>query len=318
MNKHVAIIVGGTGQFGRILTKKLLKKNYFIIITTRSVNKSIKFFKKDKNLKIVHLDIFNKIKIEKLLKIYNPKFIFYFAGQSLPKLSFNKKKETYQSNVIGCKNFLETIKKNKDSCKFINTSSCEIYGNTRKKITLLTKKKPVNPYGIAKLKSLEITKEFRYKYKLNTYNAIIFNTESFLRNKKFLIPKICLAAIKAKKFGAQTEFGNLNISREWNWCEEQCDVLLKFIKKNPQDFILSNGKNFSAKEMLKFAFNFFNLNYQKYIRTNKKFVRKKDIVSIHSDYKTCLKRNSIKRKINIFGKKMINKLINHYLNEQKY
>ena len=43
MNKHVAIIVGGTGQFGRILTKKLLKKNYFIIITTRSVNKSIKF-----------------------------------------------------------------------------------------------------------------------------------------------------------------------------------------------------------------------------------------------------------------------------------
>ena len=99
MNKHVAIIVGGTGQFGRILTKKLLKKNYFIIITTRSVNKSIKFFKKDKNLKIVHLDIFNKIKIEKFLKIYNPKFIFYFAGQSLPKLSFNKKKETYQSNV---------------------------------------------------------------------------------------------------------------------------------------------------------------------------------------------------------------------------
>jgi len=27
MNKSVAIIVGGTGQFGRILTKKLIKKN---------------------------------------------------------------------------------------------------------------------------------------------------------------------------------------------------------------------------------------------------------------------------------------------------
>ena len=54
-----------------------------------------------------------------------------------------------------------------------------------------------------------------------------------------------MAAIRAKKFGTKTAFGNLEIAREWNWCSEQCEYLLKFLNKKPQDFILSNGKLFS-------------------------------------------------------------------------
>jgi len=38
----VAIIVGGTGQFGIITSEFLLKRNYKVIITTRSVSKKKK------------------------------------------------------------------------------------------------------------------------------------------------------------------------------------------------------------------------------------------------------------------------------------
>ena len=41
MNNNVSIIVGGTGQFGITLAKKLIKKNK-VIITTRSIKKSKK------------------------------------------------------------------------------------------------------------------------------------------------------------------------------------------------------------------------------------------------------------------------------------
>ena len=37
--------------------------------------------------------------------------------------------------------------------------------------------------------------------------------------------------------------------------------LVKFIAKKPQDFILSNGKSFTAKQMMSYAFDYFNLNY---------------------------------------------------------
>ena len=79
------------------------------------------------------------------------------------------------------------------------------------------------------------------------------------------MPKICLAAIKAKEKNIKTEFGNLNISREWNWCDEQCKYLIIFVNKKPQDFILSNGKSYSAINLMKFAFGYFNLDYKKYI-----------------------------------------------------
>jgi len=310
----VAIIVGGTGQFGIITSEFLLKKNYKVIITTRSINKKKKLFKKHSNLKLYKLDIYNKIKINKLLYKYKPSLVFYFAGQSSPAKSFLYKKETYKSNVLGCKNFLDVILKNNYNCKFVNASSCEMYGKINNKIKVSSIKNPINPYGLSKLKSFEITKKYRETHNIKTYNAIIFNTESFFREKSYLIPKICLAAIYAKKYNLKTEFGNLKISREWNWCPEQVKYLLEFIRKKPQDFILSNGKNYSALQMLRFAFKYFNLNYKNYILINKKkFFRKKDMLQKKSDWKSCLIKNKINRKVLIYGNQLTTKLIEHYL-----
>ena len=317
MNKSVAIIVGGTGQFGVILSKKLVKKNYKVIITTRSLAKAKLIFKTNKSLLLKKLDVLKKDKIKSLLLEFDPKIIFYFAGESSPKKSFIKKKQTYLSNFVGCKNFLEVIFKNKIKSKFLNATSCEIYANTKKKINLDTKKNPISPYGISKLKSYNITRKYRSEYNLSSYNAVIFNTESTLRKKYYLIPKICLAAIKAKKFGKKTKFGNLEIAREWNWCDEQCEYLLKFLEKKPQDFILSNGKLFTATQMIKFAFNYFKINYENYTTIDRKFFRKCDFNLRKSNFKKCLARNNIKGKHLIYGKKIIYKLIKHYLNENK-
>jgi len=314
MKNLVAIIVGGTGQFGIITSEFLLKKSYKVIITTRSINKKKKLFKKHSNLKLYKLDIYNKIKINKLLYKYKPSLVFYFAGQSSPVKSFLYKKETYKSNVLGCKNFLDVILKNNYNCKFVNASSCEMYGKINGKIKVSSIKKPVNPYGLSKLKSFEITKKYREIHNIKTYNAIIFNTESFFRNKSYLIPKICLAAIYAKKYNLKTEFGNLKISREWNWCPEQVKYLLKFIKKTPQDFLLSNGKSYTAIQMLEFAFKYFNLDYRNYILINKKkFLRKRDMLQKKSDWESCLIRNKIDRKILIYGNKLTGKLIKNFL-----
>ena len=317
MNKNVAIIVGGTGQFGRVLSAKLLKKNFDVIITTRSRKKANLLFNK-KKISIINLNILNKKNILNILKKFKPKFIFYFAGLSSPKKSFFKPRETYLSNVKGCKNFLEVIWENELSCKFLNSSSCEIFAKTNKKLNLKSKKKPISPYGESKLISYAITKQFREREKIKSYNAIIFNTESEFRDSHYLIPKICNAAIKAYKFQTKTAFGNLKIAREWNWCDEQCDYMLKFLNKTPQDFILSNGKLFSAKNMLSYAFSYFNLNYKKFVYEDKKLFRKSDFNFKKSNYTSCLKKNNLYRNPRIFGKKLIIKLIKFYLNEKKY
>ena len=317
MKNLVAIIVGGTGQFGIVTSNLLLKKKFKVVITSRTLKKKALF--KSNNKIIFHkLNIYSKIQIRKLFNKYKPDIVFYFAGQSSPAKSFYKKVETYKSNVIGCKNFLEIIYKQKYRCKFLNASSCEIFGKLKKRIQISSPKHPINPYGVAKLKSFEITKYFREKHNIQSFNAVIFNTESFFREESFLIPKICIAAIKAKKYNLKTEFGNLKISREWNWCPEQARYLLKFLSKSPQDFILSNGKGYTAIQMLKFAFEYFNLNYKDYIITNNKnFLRKKDILKKDSNWKYCLNKNNINRRVSVYGKKLIITLLKYYLKKNK-
>ncbi len=318
MKKKISIIVGGSGQLGISLAKYLLKKKYKVIITTRnkkSAEKKIPF--KNKNLELLKLNVLKKKEINNLLKKKLPKKIFYFAGQSSPILSFKKNKVTFLSNVQGCKNFLEVINKNKISTKFVNASSSEIFAESIKKINLNSKKQPISPYGKAKLLSFNLTKLFREKKNLSAYNAIIFNTESFYRDRSYLIPKICIAAINANKNDKKTFFGNLNISREWNWSDEQAEYLMKFVNKKPQDFILSNGKSFSAKKMLYYAFDYFGLNYKDFIQTNQSLVRKKDFIKKSSDFNSCLKRNKIKRVSKIYGKKLITSLIKYYSSEKR-
>ena len=269
-----SLIIGGAGQFGITLKNQLNKKNKKVIITSRFKKPIIK----KKKFEIVVLDIFNKEKIFKLIKKYEPQNIFYFAGQSSPSISFFKKNETIRSNYIGCKNVLESIYKIDKNISFFYAASSEIYGKINGKISLKSKKYPVNPYGISKLKGLNVTKLYREKYNLKAYNAIIFNTESVLRNKSFFIPKICMAAINAYKYNLKTAFGNLDIKREWNWCDDQCELLIKFLNKKPQDFIISNGKCLSAKKMLKFAFNYFNLDDHGHVKYNRLLISRMVLV----------------------------------------
>ena len=309
--KKIALIVGGTGQLGITLSKILIKKNISTIITSRDPTKNN--YINEYGVLLRKLNIYNKKEIRKILYDLKPNFIFYFASQSSPKKSFKKRGETMASNFLGCKNFLDIINLEHQKCKFINAASSEMYGKINGKITINTPKIPVNPYGKSKVKSFDLTSLYRSKYKLKTYNAVIFNTDSFYRNKNFLIPKICLAAINAKKKNQKTKFGNLEVSREWNWGPEQVLYLLKFINKSPQDFILSNGKMYSAIHMLRFAFEHFKLDYRKYIiSNNKNFLRQKDVLQKSSNWKYCLKKNNIKRKNIIYGKKLIIKLIQYY------
>ena len=135
---------------------------------------------------------------------------------------------------------------------------------------------------------------------------------------KFFILKICLAAINAHKYKIKTTFYNVLVAREWNWYEEQCDLLMKFINKKPQDFILSNGKLYYISDMLKFAFNYFKLDYNKFILTKKNFLKRNEIKIKLSDYSYSLKKNNIIIKPKIYGKKIIELMIKYYLSEKKY
>ena len=176
-------------------------------------------------------------------KKIKPNNIYYLAGQSSVDKSFKYPKETILSNFDGCKNVLETLKEINFSGKFLNIASSEIFGNQRGFKSLNKKLKPVSPYGKAKLRSFNLTKDYRKKFKLKTYNAIVFNCDSILRPKNFVIPKICLSAIKAfRGYKGKIKFGDLDVVRDWGWVEEFTEGIYKITQKKPDDIIIATGK----------------------------------------------------------------------------
>ena len=316
MNKKV-IIIGGTGQYGITLSQILIKNNFKLFITSRSSKKIQDLKKIYHKVEFIKLSIYNKKQIEILLNRIKPSVLFYFAGQSSPKKSFKYKTETLKSNYTGCKIFLDIIYKNNYKIKFFNATSSEMYGHIHNKIDLKTPKKPLNPYGVAKKKSFNLVKKYRELYGMSNYNAIMFNTDSILRNRDFLISKICIGAIKAFRNKKKLTVNNIIVSREWNWCEEQCTLLFKFLSKKPQDFILSNGKSYTVRQMLIFAYQYFNLDFKKFVNVKFKKLKKDEVKEKRSNYRKYFRKNKINFKSKIFGKKLIFKMIKFYLNEDK-
>ena len=92
---------------------------------------------------------------------------------------------------------------------------------------------------------------------------------------------------------------------------------MKFLEKKPQDFILSNGKCFSIERMIQYAFQFFNLNYKDYLILNSRKLKKNEVSNRKSDYRKYFNKNNINFESKIFGKKLIYKMINFYLKQNK-
>jgi len=315
----IALIIGGTGQIGVYLANYLLKKNYKVFISTRKITshkknkfKNINIYKK---INFVKLNIYKKKEVLDLIKKIKPNSIYYLSGQSSVDKSFKKPKETIISNFNGCKNVLEVLKEIKFSGKFLNASSSEIFGNQKGFKSLNKKLKPVSPYGKAKLKSFNLTKKFRKKFRLKTYNAIIFNCDSILRPKNFVIPKICLSAIRAfDGYKEKIKFGDLNVVRDWGWVEEYVVAIYKTTRKKPDDIIIASGKYFKLKDLIKYAYKFFNLNWEDYILQTSKLKRPEEIKEVKVNTKQTHRKIGWKAKTD--GKKVILKLIKYYLNKK--
>ena len=311
------LVIGGTGQIGFYLCKELVKKKNQIFVTTRNTNlKKSKLFKNffGKKIKILNFNIKDEKNVKKKILKIKPSIIYYLAGQSSVQKSFTNKKETLESNYIGCKNILNFLKNFHLNCKFINFTSSEIFQSSKKKNSIYSKKNPVSPYGLAKFKSYQITKQYREKG-VQSYNAILFNCESEIRPKNFVLPKICLAAIAAEKLFKSSKvskfnFGNIKIIRDWGWAEEYVKIILEYTNLRPQDFVVASGKSFSIESLLNEAFKFFSLNWKDYVTYNSAFLRKGEAKYRYASIKKMKKDIGYTPKIN--GKEIIHKLINHY------
>ena len=307
MNKKINLVIG-SGVLGAYLSAGLIKKKEKVIVTTRSLKRKMynyNYLKIQKKVRFEKLDINNKISIKKIISKYKPEKIFYFAGQSSITKSLKSRKETHQSHYNGTKNFLEVLKENNLKIKFFKANSGYIFAPNKGKITLNCKfSTNKNPYIKTQKETFKLLKKYR-QFGLNLSNLVFMQVESPLRDKDFLIKKVCLSAKNKEKI----KVGNINTFRDYSWITEVVKAIILSSKLNSKDFIISAGRKISGKEILAAAYKLNKLDFKKYYSIDKKFYRKnEDKILMGSTKNSLYLKKNFNFKFNIFGNNLIRKM----------
>ena len=238
-------ITGGCGLIGSSIIKKInLKKNNIYVADRKklNLNKRIKnFFKIDitSDHKKLHI-ILKKNKIDCIIHLA--------AFLGVRKTEQNPLK-VLKVNYLGTKNLL-TACKNTNVKTFIFSSSSEIYGEQKKKITEITNPNPRSLYGFSKLQAENLIKEFCIEKKINFKIIRLFNIYGPTQNNSFVIPRFMDSALKNKDI---TLYGNGLQIRSFCFVEDAVKGILKIIRSKKKNLIYNIGNDLEPIKILNLA-----------------------------------------------------------------
>jgi GDPmannose 4,6-dehydratase len=295
MKKKIAFITGITGQDGFYLTKYLLDKNYEVHglvrrssnLNRNRIDKLVDNHVNYSNKIFLHYgDICDVISIINILKKVKPTEVYHLAAQSHVKISFEIPVYTGDATALGTLKLLESIRQLKFNPKIYIAGSSEMYGDVTNKFQ--NEKTPFNPrspYGVSKVFSYYIGKNYRESYNMFISNGILFNHESPERGENFVTRKISLG-VASIKLGLKKKLilGNLDARRDWGYAKDYVEGMhLMLQQKKPDDYVLATGKTYSVKDFCKLAFAEVGLDWKKFVIIDKKFYRPSEVNYLRGD-----------------------------------
>ena len=263
----VAFITGITGQDGSYLSELLLEKEYIIygmIRRSSSINtRRIDHIYNKLNLRYGDLSdtssitkILNEIKQINNLEIIE---IYNLGAMSHVKVSFDSPEYTGDVDALGTLRILDSIISLglKQIVKFYQASTSELYGKVQEiPQTETTPFYPRSPYGVAKIYSYWITKNYRESYSLFACNGILFNHESPRRGETFVTKKITNALNNIVN-GKQDYLVlvNLDAKRDWGHAKDYVYGMWLILQQSrPDDFVLATNEMHTVREFVEQSF----------------------------------------------------------------
>lgn len=262
--KH-ALITGITGQDGSYLAELLLKKHYVVwgLIRRASNFNTMRVDHILDKLNLEYGDLTDMVSILRILnkiKKENPASVevYNLAAQSHVKVSFDLPLYTGQVDAIGTLNMLEAIRQSElQHVRFYQAGSSEMFGKVQAvPQTETTPFYPRSPYGVAKVYSYWITKNYREAYGMHASNGILFNHESPRRGKTFVTKKITDAVNKiARDPEHKLVLGNLDAKRDWGHAKDYVEAMWMMLQRGkPDDYVIATNETHTVRDFVEAAF----------------------------------------------------------------
>lgn len=259
------LVTGGAGYIGSIVARRLLEKNYNVVIfddLQRGNGKSL-----PRNTRFIQGDIGDKGSVYQLLDSRNIDAVMHFAAFAYVGESVEKPGLYFQNNIEKNIRFLDALHKH-GMDKIVFSSSCAVYGVPEQSpITEKETKKPVNPYGFTKHAVEEMLEWYHRSNNWQYVSLRYFNAAGAAYGigedhhpETHLIPLVLRAALKGQPiriFGTDYPTRDGTCIRDYIHVLDLADAHIAAMESvfagKSGIFNLGTGMGYSVKEVVELA-----------------------------------------------------------------
>ncbi len=277
-----ALITGITGQDGSYLAEFLLEKGYDVygMIRRSSVENLYRIEHIKDKIHFVQADLLDQLSIVNAVREACPDEIYNLAAMSFVPTSWKQPVLTGEFTALGVTRMMEAIRHINKDIKFYQASSSEMFGKVREvPQNEQTPFYPRSPYGVAKAYGHYITVNYRESYDIFACCGILFNHESPRRGLEFVTKKVTDGVARIKLgLGDALYLGNLDSKRDWGYARDYIEAMWLMLQQDsPQDFVVSTDQTHTVKEWVQAAFSCLDLDWEKYVKIDERFMRPAEV-----------------------------------------
>ncbi|MFN8667234.1 MAG: GDP-mannose 4,6-dehydratase [Gemmatimonadaceae bacterium] len=293
-----ALITGITGQDGSYLAELLLAKGYEVHGLVRRAST----FNRGRidhigvgpshttgQLRLHYGDMADGSSMRRIVEATMPDEVYNLAAQSHVRVSFDQPEYTADIVATGTLRLLEAVREHIDrtgrQVKFYQAGSSEMFGATPPPQGESTPFHPRSPYAVSKLAAHWFSVNHREAFGMFCCNGILFNHESPRRGESFVTRKISLAVARIA-VGTQQKLalGNLDARRDWGFAGDYVDAMWRMLQQPwPDDYVVATGESHSVREFVEKAFGHVNLDWQRYVSLDERYLRPSEVDHLHGD-----------------------------------
>ena len=208
-----------------------------------------------------YADLNDPFSLNKVFSKYKFDFVSHLAAQSFPMTSFDTPIETFNTNIIGTTNLLETIRLSDSNPKIHVCSSSEVFGRVSKEEVPINEEcrfHPASPYAISKVGTDLLGRFYAEAYELNTIITRMFTHTGPRRGDIFAESSFAkqIALIEYGFIDPVIHVGNLESMRTYADVRDAVDAYWRLLSSNniERGSTFNIGGSYSCKvgEMLNY------------------------------------------------------------------